>query len=96
MPLLPPLVLEVGSGPQVPSFHNFTYLDPQVGLIRNLGARQFCVTDVVMNLLQHLRALRICNIIFLINFVGYVDQNTDLHVIQVDILHFILSFECVV
>jgi len=33
-------VLEVGSGPQVPSFCNFTYLDPQVGLIRNLGARQ--------------------------------------------------------
>jgi hypothetical protein len=40
MPLLPPLVLEVGSDPQVPSFRNFTYLDPQVGLIRNLGARQ--------------------------------------------------------
>jgi hypothetical protein len=39
MPLLPPLVLKVGSGPQVPSFCNFTYLDPQVGLIRNLGAR---------------------------------------------------------
>jgi hypothetical protein len=39
MPLLPPLVLEVENGPQVPSFHNFTYLDPQVGLIRNLGAR---------------------------------------------------------
>jgi hypothetical protein len=39
MPLLPPLVLEVGSGPQVPSFRNFIYLDPQVGLIRNLGAR---------------------------------------------------------
>jgi hypothetical protein len=41
MPLLPPLVLEVGSGLQVPSFRNFTYLDPQVGLIRNLGARHF-------------------------------------------------------
>jgi hypothetical protein len=40
MPLLPPLVLEVGSGPQVPTFRNSTYLDPQVGLVRNLGARQ--------------------------------------------------------
>jgi hypothetical protein len=40
MPLLPPLVLEVGSGPQVPTFRNSTYLDPKVGLVRNLGARQ--------------------------------------------------------
>jgi hypothetical protein len=40
MPLLPPLVLEVGSGSQVPTFRNSTYLDPQVGLTRNLGVRQ--------------------------------------------------------
>jgi len=33
-------VLEVGSDPQVPSFRNFTYLDPQMGLIRNLGVRR--------------------------------------------------------
>ncbi len=39
MPLLPPLVLEVGSGPQVPTFRNSTYLDLQVGLTRNLGVR---------------------------------------------------------
>ncbi len=39
MPLSPPLVLEVGSGPQVPTFRNSTYLDPQVGLTKNLGAR---------------------------------------------------------
>jgi hypothetical protein len=40
MPLYPFLVLEVGSGLQVPTFRNFTYLDPQVGLTRDLGARQ--------------------------------------------------------
>jgi hypothetical protein len=39
MALYPFLVLEVGSGPQVPTFRNSTYLDPQVGLIRDLGAR---------------------------------------------------------
>jgi hypothetical protein len=33
-------VLEVGSGPQVPTFHNSTYLDLQVGLTRDLGTRQ--------------------------------------------------------
>jgi len=38
-PSYPPLVLEVGSSPQVPTFYNSTYLDPQVGLTRNLGAR---------------------------------------------------------
>ncbi len=32
-------MLEVGSGPQVPIFRNSTYLDPQVGLARGLGAR---------------------------------------------------------
>jgi hypothetical protein len=40
MPLLPPLVLEVESGPQVPTFRNSTYLNPQVGLTRDLGACQ--------------------------------------------------------
>jgi hypothetical protein len=55
----------------------------------------FVVIDVVMDLLQHLRALKICNIILGIDFVGYVDQNIDLHVIPIHILHFILSFECV-
>jgi len=39
MPLYPLLVLEVGSGPQVPTFRNLTYLDLQVGLVRDLGAR---------------------------------------------------------
>jgi len=39
-PSYPSLVLEVGSGPQVLTFRNSTYLDPQAGLIRNLGARQ--------------------------------------------------------
>ncbi len=39
-PSYPPLVLEVGSGPQVPTFCNSAYLDPQVGLTRNFGARQ--------------------------------------------------------
>jgi len=37
MPLYPLLVLEVGSGPQVPYFRNSTHLDPQVGSTRNLG-----------------------------------------------------------
>jgi hypothetical protein len=39
MPLYPLLVLEVGSGPQVPTFRNSTCLDLQVGLARDLGAR---------------------------------------------------------
>ncbi len=39
-PSYPLLVLEVRSGPQVPTFRNSTHLDPQVGLTRNLGARQ--------------------------------------------------------
>ncbi len=33
-------MLEVESGPQVPTFRNSTYLDPQVGLTRDLGTRQ--------------------------------------------------------
>jgi hypothetical protein len=40
MPLYPFLVLEVGSGPQVPTFRNSTFSDPQVGLTRDLGVRQ--------------------------------------------------------
>ncbi len=40
MPLYPLLVLEVGSGPQVPTFRNSTHLDPQVGLTRDLEVRQ--------------------------------------------------------
>jgi len=32
-------MLEVESDPQVPTFRNSTYLDPQVGLARDLGAR---------------------------------------------------------
>jgi len=40
-PSTPLLVLEVGSGPQVPTFRNSMYLDPQVGLARDLGVRQF-------------------------------------------------------
>jgi hypothetical protein len=40
MPLLPLSVLEVESGSQIPTFRNSTYLDPQVGLTRNLGVRQ--------------------------------------------------------
>jgi fumarylacetoacetate (FAA) hydrolase family protein len=39
-PLYPFLVLEVGSGSQVPTFRNPTHLDPQVGPTRNLGVRQ--------------------------------------------------------
>jgi hypothetical protein len=31
-------MLKVGSDPQVPTFRNSTYLDPQVGLTRDLGA----------------------------------------------------------
>jgi hypothetical protein len=42
-PSYPPLVLEIKSGTQVPTFRNSTYLDPQVGLIKNLGARQMLV-----------------------------------------------------
>ncbi len=41
------LVLEVGNGPQVPTFHNSTYLDPQVGLTRDLGARQVAMNSLV-------------------------------------------------
>jgi hypothetical protein len=36
-PSYPPLVLEVGGGSQVSTLRNSTYLDPQVGLTRNLG-----------------------------------------------------------
>jgi len=34
-------MLEVGSGPQIPTFCNSTYLDLQVGLVKDLGTRQF-------------------------------------------------------
>jgi hypothetical protein len=56
----------------------------------------FVITDVVMDLLQHLRALRICNIILRIDYIGYVDKNIHLHVLLVYIFHFILSFERIV
>ncbi len=39
-------MLEVESGPQVPIFHNSTYLDPQVGLKRNLGVRHLMNVNV--------------------------------------------------
>ncbi len=39
-PSTPLLVLEVGSGSQVPTFRNSTYLDLQVGLARDIGVRQ--------------------------------------------------------
>jgi hypothetical protein len=47
MPFLPPLMLEVKNGRQVPTFHNSTYLDPQVGLTRNLGVRQLMSSSLV-------------------------------------------------
>jgi len=34
-PSTPPLVLEVESGPRVPTFRNSTYLNPQMGLVRD-------------------------------------------------------------
>jgi hypothetical protein len=40
-PLSPPFSAGSRERPQVPTFHNSTYLDPQVGLTRNLGARQW-------------------------------------------------------
>jgi hypothetical protein len=55
----------------------------------------FVITYVIMDLLQHSRALKVYNIILNIHFVGYVDQDSDLHVILMHVLHFILSFECV-
>jgi hypothetical protein len=38
---------EVGNNPQVLTFRNSTYIDPQVGLIRNLGSasKQFKVLE---------------------------------------------------
>jgi hypothetical protein len=50
MPLLPLLMLEVGSGPQVPTFRNSTYLDPQVGLAKDLGVRQFCLLNSLFSI----------------------------------------------
>ncbi len=44
-PLYPLFVLEIGSGPQVPTFRNSTYLDPQMGLAKDLGARQLTPSD---------------------------------------------------
>jgi hypothetical protein len=55
-PSYPPLVLEVGSGPQVPTFHNSTYLDPQVGLTRNLGVHHL-VSELKVKLDLLLRSL---------------------------------------
>jgi hypothetical protein len=55
----------------------------------------FVITYVIMDLFQHSRALKIYNIILNIHFVGYVHQDSDLHVILMHVLHFILSFECI-
>jgi hypothetical protein len=40
MPLLPPFNAGSRERLQVPTFRNLTYLDPQVGVTRNLGVRQ--------------------------------------------------------
>ncbi len=40
-------MLEVESGPQVPTFRNSTYLDPQMGLTRNLRAHQQKLGNVI-------------------------------------------------
>jgi hypothetical protein len=40
MPLYPSIVLEVGSALQVPTFRNYTKLNPQVGSTRDSGVRQ--------------------------------------------------------
>jgi hypothetical protein len=42
-------VLEVKSGPQIPTFRNSTYLDPQVGLARDLGARHLLGVKTMNN-----------------------------------------------
>jgi hypothetical protein len=47
MPLYPLLVLEVGSGPQVLTFRNSTYLDPQVGLTRDLGSASTTTPEIL-------------------------------------------------
>ncbi len=56
----------------------------------------FVITYVLMDLLQHFRALKVCSIILNIHFIGYVHQDSDLHVVPMHVLHFIMSFECVV
>ncbi len=56
-PSYPPLVLEVESGPQVPTFRNSTYLDPQVGLTRNLGARHQILCHSSLLQIQSLKIL---------------------------------------
>jgi hypothetical protein len=40
MPLYPLIVLKVGSAFQVPTFRNYTLVNPQVGSPRDLGVRQ--------------------------------------------------------
>jgi len=52
MPFYPFLVLEIESGPQVPTFRNSTYLDPQVGLARDLRARHLSFACFLITLPQ--------------------------------------------
>jgi hypothetical protein len=41
MPLYPFIVLEVGSAFRVPTFRNYTLVDPQVGSPRDLGVHHW-------------------------------------------------------
>jgi len=61
MPLLPPLVLEVGSDPQVPTFYNSTYLDPQVDLTGNLGAHHYLLGNKFVFYVDHMALVYLVN-----------------------------------
>jgi hypothetical protein len=49
MPLYPFIVLEVGSAFRVPTFRNYTLVNPQVGSPRDLGVRQREIGKGVMS-----------------------------------------------
>ncbi len=56
----------------------------------------FIITSIVMNIFQDLRTFKSCWPKFKVHFVCDMNQNIDLEVIPMHILHFILCFECII
>ncbi len=56
----------------------------------------FIVTYVVINLLQDVWTFRTCCPKFKVQFIRYMNQNVNLEIIPMHILHFIMSLERIV
>jgi hypothetical protein len=56
----------------------------------------FVITKMVMNFLENFETLRICWVEVKVHYVGDMHQSTNMEIVLVHLLHFILHFEWII